>query len=466
MSEISFGEAAKIVAGTQRSNISDNLFRQIEKVHDLGDTRARNAFVCGYFRHGEGIVGIKHRTPFKGDLNRISGGLSVSRGCLMTAVQVRQTVDGEGNWMDNRRPCTPSGKGHGHDGGRQLEVRMRLWSAEPISLLPIGMVLRSVGLWTLLIILVGCLLSNLAWDSWLAHQTERDRNPLRVRGWREFVAGTEPCRENETVILLLSNSQGYGREVDSSLTYGQQFECIRRNAGCPVRVVNWCIAGIKYNEMITLAAAAQRLKPSAILVVLSARTFKATDLRGKAISRWASDVYYLLGDPAIRQRIPEQLRPGMVDLSLQTDILVGSIWPAWRARAFPIEFLRRSTPLRGFLDPTTTVVRTGRNAPRRPVVNPSTAAAVPAVDVSLVNAFLDVVCSSAPSVYMVNMPLRSGHRARERTPWMPVEQACQGRRVHTYDLSDQVPDEGFMDDRHFNARGHRLMAEKLNEVLP
>ena len=86
--EISFREAAKIVTGGQRRNTSDNLFRQIEKVHDLGDTSAGNAFVCGYLRHGEGVVGIKHGAPFEGDLNRISGGLRVNARCVMTALQV------------------------------------------------------------------------------------------------------------------------------------------------------------------------------------------------------------------------------------------------------------------------------------------------------------------------------------------------------------------------------------------
>ena len=94
------------------------------------------------------------------------------------------------------------------------------------------MALKSVWLWTVLIILAGCLLLNQAWDAWLAQQVEQDRNPCRLHGWREFIARTEPRRENESLILLLSNSQGYGREVDSSLTYAQQLQSIeRRPAG-------------------------------------------------------------------------------------------------------------------------------------------------------------------------------------------------------------------------------------------
>ena len=316
------------------------------------------------------------------------------------------------------------------------------------------MALRSVWFWTLLFILVGCLLSNLAWDLWVEQQPAQGRNPLRLRGWVEYVSDTEPCREDETLVVLISNSQGYGREVESSLTYARQFQSIRQEAGRSVRVVNWSMAGLKYNELVTLAAAADRLNPSAILVVSSPRIFRGEGLRGNAISRWTSDAYYLLGYPAIRRRIPDVLRPGMVDLSLQADILAGSMWPAWRVRTFPSELLRRNSPLRGFLDPTNTTVRADRGNKDL------------AVDVSRVDAFLDVACSSAPSVYMVNMPLKSRHRLRERTPWIPVEEACRRRRIPSYDLCDQIPDKGFIDNRHLNARGHRLMAEKLNEVLP
>jgi hypothetical protein len=34
------------------------------------------------------IISIKHAAPFRGDLNGISDGLNVNRGCLMTAIQV------------------------------------------------------------------------------------------------------------------------------------------------------------------------------------------------------------------------------------------------------------------------------------------------------------------------------------------------------------------------------------------
>jgi hypothetical protein len=309
-----------------------------------------------------------------------------------------------------------------------------------------------------LIIIAGCLLSNLAWESWIEQQPEQGRNPLRLRGWVEFTAGTEPCRESETLVVLISNSQGYGREVESSLTFARQFQSIRQAAGRPVRVVNWSMAGLKYNELVTLAAAAGRLKPSAILVVSSPRIFRGEGHRGSAISRWTSDAFYLLGDPSIRRRIPEVLHPVMVDLSLQADILAGSIWPAWRARTFPVELLRKNTPLRGFIDPTNAVVRADPISPSRKKDA--------AIDVSLVNAFLDVACNSTPSVYVVNMPLKSSYRMREQTSWLPVEEACRQRGGTAYDLCDQIPKEGFIDNRHLNARGHRLMAEKLNEVLP
>lgn len=329
-----------------------------------------------------------------------------------------------------------------------------------------GMALRSVSLWTVLIILAGCLALNQAWDTWLARQVERDRNPCRLRGWREFVDRTEPRRENESLILLLSNSQGYGREVASPLTYARQLQVIRQGHGGPVRVVNWSVPGWNYNDMITLTAAARRLKPSAILVVFSPRDFRPENPGGKAVSRWTSDLFYLLGDAQIRQCIPRDVRPAMADLSLWADIAVGSLWPAWRARTLPAALLSLHTPLGSFLDAENTTRWFGTPRPLRRIANPPRAGAVLPVDAYRVDIFLRVLRDAAPFVCMVNMPLRGDARADEPSSWREIEQLCRERGMRTCDLYDGIPDDGFVSKTHFNSHGHGLMAEKLSEVLP
>lgn len=326
--------------------------------------------------------------------------------------------------------------------------------------------LRSVLLWTVLIVLAVGLLLNQAWDAWLAQQVEHDRNPCRLHGWREFVARAEPRRENESLILLLSNSQGYGREVDSSLTYAQQLKALERRRGRPARVVNWSVPGWNYNDMITLTAAAQRLNPSAILLVFSPRDFRPAELDGKAVSRWTSDLFYLLGDAEVRQRIPRELRPAMADLSLWADIAVGSLWPAWRARTLPAALLSLHTPLGSFLDADNTTRWFGTPRPQRPVANPPRAGAILPVDPSRVEVLLRALRDAAPFVCMVNMPLRSDARADEPLSWREIEKLCRKRGLRTCDLYDGIPDDGFVSKTHFNAHGHGHMAERLSEVLP
>ena len=80
--------------------------------------------------------------------------------------------------------------------------------------------------------------------------------------------------------------------------------------------------------------------------------------------------------------------------------------------------------------------------------------------------FLRVLRDSAPFVCMVNMPLSAAMRVQtSRRPWREIEQLCRERGMRRA-IYDGIPDDGFLSKTHFNARGHRLMAEKLNEVLP
>jgi len=86
-SEIAFREKAKIISGSEGRNVGDDLVWQIEKVHDLRYPGTRNTHIYGHFGHGEGVVGIKHASPFQGDLNRTSDGLNVNFVCPATAIQ-------------------------------------------------------------------------------------------------------------------------------------------------------------------------------------------------------------------------------------------------------------------------------------------------------------------------------------------------------------------------------------------
>lgn len=118
-SQISFREGAKIFVGGARRSVGENLFWRIEKVHDLSHTSTGNANVCSYFRHAEGVVGIKHVSPFQGKLNGISGGLNLNLFCVLATIQLGKIIDRTWDRIDNERTCAPSGKGDGHNGGRQ-----------------------------------------------------------------------------------------------------------------------------------------------------------------------------------------------------------------------------------------------------------------------------------------------------------------------------------------------------------
>lgn len=332
---------------------------------------------------------------------------------------------------------------------------------------PIKTLFSSIRVCTALAVLAGCWLSTLAWEVWFSGQSDRSRNPCRLRGWVDYVGSAEPRRTNETLVLLLSNSQGFAPEVATSLAYPRQVQELRAEEGRPVRVVNWSVPGWQYNDMMVIAAAARRLDASAILVVLMPDSFSMRERPPEAIGRWASDLYYLLGDRAIRERVPESSRADMVDLSLRANIVMGTLWPAWRVRSLPAALLSRDTVLGCFFDPDNTMAWFGLVKPRKQLIKRPIPKVPAEGDEGRAVAFLDVLREAAPIIHVVNMPVQSRFRCKDANAWPMLDGLCRERGIRTWDWADQIPEDEFgAAIAHFTADGHRRMAGRLTGVLP
>jgi hypothetical protein len=255
--------------------------------------------------------------------------------------------------------------------------------------------------------------------------------------------------------------------VNTSLAYPRQLQELRAEEGRPVRVVNWSVPGWQYNDMMVIAAAARRLDASAILVVLMPDSFSLKERPPHAIGRWSSDLFYLLGDPAVRSRVPESCRVDMVDLSLEANIIMGTLWPAWRVRSLPAALLSRDTALGYFLDPDNTMAWFGLVKPRKQLVKRPVPKVPEEGDEGRAAAFLDVLCQAAPIIHVVNMPLQSRFRTQDPAAWPMLEGLCRARGVKTWNWADQIPEDEFgAAIAHFTADGHRRMAGRLTGVLP
>ena len=181
--------------------------------------------------------------------------------------------------------------------------------------------------------------SHVVFDSVRESKGLSKRNPFFRRGWYEHVLNAQPKQEGETLIVLISNSQAYGREVSDPLTYPVLIEKeLERRRGKPVRVLNWALFGGNAAEYVILGVAAKRLNPDYLLLVSGALNFDnmrvSRETRPSLQSAWATDVYHLLAHPDIRKEVPEHFLLESLTSTGWIDISLGRLWSVWRYRDF------------------------------------------------------------------------------------------------------------------------------------
>lgn len=321
--------------------------------------------------------------------------------------------------------------------------------------------------------LAGIILCSLAFtglfDAWYRWFSGSKRNPHFRRAWVEHVTRTPPAAPGERVILLISHSQGWGREVEDTLTYAALLEDSLQVLGSTgrVRVVNWSVPAGRGAEFIVLASAARRIRPSAIVLVASGTQFRPRRLAakddGESSTAWPSDIHYLLARRNIRDGIAPAARHDLLTGAERLDSVLGGLWRAWRLRTLPVHVMTRWEPLKPFArndtEPTWFPPREGR----RIIVAPL-GTAMP--DPSLVEAFLTAATAAAPSVVWINTPVHSRWRKDVDPGIDHLRAACSARNVAFLDASDAIPDAAFFTASHFDIEGHRLMAVWIAGALP
>ncbi len=312
------------------------------------------------------------------------------------------------------------------------------------------------------------LLTAAAFEAWYRCVDESRRSPFFRRAWVEHVLRTPPARSDEQVVLLISHSQGWGREVTDAETYASLLEDDLR-ARAPtttrVRVVNWSVPAVSGPGFTILAAAAHRIRPAYLIFVASAdqfctRTFLATD--GSHRPSRASDLYYLLGYRDIRRLLPRDFMDRFYNTSDWLDIALGRCWPGWRVRTLPAHVLTRWEVLKPFAKNDIEPVWFGPRHHSRLIREPMPPA-LP--DERLLATFLSLAAGAAPRVTWINTPVHSRWREEPDPGIAPVAAACAAHGVMFHDAQAVIPDADFFTATHLEASGHRLMAAYLAEVI-
>lgn len=315
-------------------------------------------------------------------------------------------------------------------------------------------------------VLLVTLLTAGAFELWYRWFDGARRNPHFRRAWVEHVLRTPPAHPGEHVILLISHSQGWGREVRDDQTYAAQLELLLRNrpGAPPVRVVNWSVPAGRAAEFVVLAAAAHRVRPGHLLLVASPAQFRDTTgaaaLEDETGAAWASDAYYLLGYESVRRHIPGTFRDRFIRGGDALDILLGRAWPGWRVRGLPAHLVTRWDRLKPFAkndqEPTWFPPREQRRILRDPLP--------PArIDGQLVRDFLRLAATAAPRVTWITTPVHARWRAQEDPALPSLEDACRSHGVEFRDASSAIPDAAFFTASHFDVEGHLIMARYLAE---
>ncbi|HMP89957.1 MAG TPA: hypothetical protein PJ991_07140 [Kiritimatiellia bacterium] len=315
--------------------------------------------------------------------------------------------------------------------------------------------------------MAGIYLSNRLWFAWYAQLPPSPRNHAFHFVWEEYLDGTKPRRENETLLVIVSNSQGFGWEVQPREIYPHVLETIRRENAESFRVVNWSIPGARFHDILIAIAAARKIDPTHLAVITSPRTVSKTPPPRKAINTWTSQLFYKLRDKVVREQIPKEIISDMTDVPMKTQMIIGEAWPAWRNRSLPSALIAEYKPLAPFFEIRGAALwfrfpELRHNNPRRrrePRTNPI-------VDERKARHLIEIAANAAPHVFWINMPVRSTWRFEEETAWNDLTELIKQTNIHAINMADALPDEAFISQAHFGREGHRMFAEKLHEALP
>jgi len=316
------------------------------------------------------------------------------------------------------------------------------------------------------------------------------RNPHSDRDWLRHVSSSPARREGERLIILISNSQGYGFAVPDDRTYAALLQERLAAEGGAVRVLNWSIRGGAGPEFVLLAAAAHRLDPSLVLALVTPGNFTESALTQRGLdlplSGFASDAYQLAALPEVRAHLPKHFRSQYLDFPTRIDAYLARVSKLWRFRDMPVELMRpawleraeqrqRHKLRRGEAARRRrgrAAGRTGRpnqTGPNRTFVLAQPAGASDRPDPAAVRYDLleDLLAATRDSSRFVLawMPVRSskpGSRARfiAKTGRMSTATGAE-----LWDLRTAVPNWEFEDRVHLSASGHLRLAELLVDRL-
>jgi hypothetical protein len=289
------------------------------------------------------------------------------------------------------------------------------------------------------------------------------RNPNYMRLWPEYVRSAPSRRNGETLVVVISHSQGYGPELSDDEIFPARLEArLAARSPRPVRVVNWSVPSGNAREAIILAAAAHRLRPDVTLMVTGPRAFLAGYWmrQGEAtrLDRSPTDVRRLIGFEDVRRHLPDSFRSHYLRLHDHLDAGIARIVPLWSYRDVAQDVFQTG-PLRPFA---------GKDRQRVWSAPPHRPGRIPELPVrplspELIGETVDALASLPGRRLFVQAPVHS--RSRQYRGFAKARRRFEAAGVETFDLSARIPDEDFLSAVHMDAEGHARITDLLLSIL-
>lgn len=333
---------------------------------------------------------------------------------------------------------------------------------------------RLAVLGTLALIVACQLVGAAVLDSIFLHSGERRRNPNFRRLWPDYVLATQPKAEGETLILVISNSQGYGAELPARMIYTSRLaEEMSDRTGAPVRVENWSVMSGNASDFSLLSALAHRIHPDVTLLLASprnfSRKFRWQDGEKISLDFALPDTKQLLAYSDVRANLSGAFQDFYVDLNQRIDAALGRFMPLWRYRDLPRVIPYEYPALRPFSKKTEQQhwLYDNPSAPlefKRSERQRMRELPVPVMSWELLEETAEAFASVPGRRIFIHMPAYSTNAD------FPNFAARAGvifekRGAEVWDLERAVGDDGFVSNSHLNEQGHAVLAKILAERL-
>jgi hypothetical protein len=289
------------------------------------------------------------------------------------------------------------------------------------------------------------------------------RNPNYMRLWPEYVRSAPSRSNGETLVVLISHSQGYGPELSDQRIFPARLEAqLAARSSRPVRVVNWSVPSGTAREAVILAAAAHRLRPDVTVMVTGPRAFLAAywmrDGEPTRLDRSPTDVRRLIGFEDVRRHLPDAFRSHYLRIHDHLDAGIARIAPLWSYRDIAQEVFQIG-PLRPFAGEDSQ--RVWSAPPHRPGRIPELP--VRPLSPELIGETVTALASLPGRRLFVQAPVHSG--SRRYHGFAKARRRFEAAGVEAFDLSARIPDEDFLTAAHLDEEGHARLADLLLAII-